>query len=243
MSGVDFAEVERHTDQVRIRLNLGNAPIPDITSILEDAGLVVLVRPLGEFGPDGLYVRRDQFSVALLNGDKYLPRLRFTGAHELGHHEYGAVSALDEDIHGSAAPEETRANAFAASFLMPREALAERVGGRQPVPAELVLDVANEFGVSYETLVYRLHNTRLLRGGAAARDSLLAERSFLFTADLRQRRLETRSIVPSDYVVRAVRAYRGDRISLDRLAELLYADREGMATALKEAGLLHPEDG
>lgn len=239
---VDFAEVERHTAEVRARLNLGDAPIPDITSTLEDAGLVVLVRPLGETGPDGLYVRRHDFNVVLLNGDKYLPRLRFTGAHELGHHEYGATGVIDEDIHGSAAPDEKRANAFAASMLMPRSALAERVADRQPVPAELVLEVANEFGVSYETLVYRLHNTGLLHGGAAARDSLMAERSFLFTADLRQRRLEDRSIIPPDYVVRAVQAYRGDLISLDRLAELLFADREGMAAALKEAGLLHTED-
>ncbi|HEY5435889.1 MAG TPA: ImmA/IrrE family metallo-endopeptidase, partial [Candidatus Limnocylindrales bacterium] len=88
---VDFAEVDRRSVQVRERLHLGLAPIADVTAVLAEAGIVVFVRPLGEHGPMGAYVRRPDFAAVLLNSDVYLPRLRFTAAHELGHHEYGSA--------------------------------------------------------------------------------------------------------------------------------------------------------
>jgi Zn-dependent peptidase ImmA (M78 family) len=238
---LDYAEVERRTTDVRARLGLGAAPLGDLTATLADAGLVVLVRPLGVGGPEGLYVRREGYGAVLLNGDAYLPRLRFTAAHELGHHEYGAQAAVDVFIGATTDPEERRANAFAAAFLLPRVALAQRVVGPTP-SAERVVEVASEFGVSYETLVYRLHNLGLLPGGAQRRDQLLAERSAVMTNNLRQRRLERGSILPPEYVKRAIDAYARQDISLDRLAELLYAEDQEVGRALEEAGLLRPED-
>lgn len=242
MIALDYEEVERRSLAVRERLGLGVAPIADVPGTLADAGLVVLVRPLGEDGPEGLYVRRQDYGAVLLNGDAYLPRLRFTAAHELGHHEYGADAAVDVVIGATTDPEERRANAFAASFLMPRVALAQRVAGR-PVTAERVVELANEFGVSYETLVYRLHNLGLLPGGADTRDRLRSERSAVLTNSLRQRRLELRSLLPTEYVKRAIDAYAREDIPLDRLAELLFEDDEArLGRALEEAGLLNPAD-
>ena len=241
MTYPDYGEIERRAADVRARLGLGLAPIGDFTSTLADAGLVVLVRPLGQTGPEGLYVRRQGYGAVLLNGDAYLPRLRFTAAHELGHHEYGAEAIVDITIGATTDPEERRANAFAASFLMPRDALAQRVAGPSP-SADRVVEIASEFGVSYETLVYRLHNLGLLPGGAVRRDMLLEERSAVMTNLLRQRRLELGSILPADYVKRAIDAYGREDISLDRLAELLYSSDEAVGRALEGAGLLLPDD-
>jgi Zn-dependent peptidase ImmA (M78 family) len=242
MTALDYQEVERRAHGVRDRLGIGDAPIADMPATLTDAGLVVLVRPLGDDGPEGLYVRRAEYGAVLLNGDSYLPRLRFTAAHELGHHEYGANAAVDVVIGATTDPEERRANAFAASFLMPREALANRVTGPAITP-ERVVEIANEFGVSYETLVFRLHNLGFLPGRAETRDRLMAERSAVLTNTLRQRRMEHRNMLPSDYVKRAIDAYVKEDISLDRLAELLYEDDEArLGRALEEAGLLNPAD-
>lgn len=242
MTQLDYTEIERRAAEVRERLGLGTAPVGDFTATLADAGLVVLVRPLGPKGPEGLYVRRAGYGAVLLNGDAYLPRLRFTAAHELGHHEYGAEAVVDVAIGATTDPEERRANAFAASFLMPRDALVQRIAGPAP-SAERVVEVASEFGVSYETMVYRLHNLQLLPGGAARRDQLLAERSAVMTDDLRQRRLESGTVLPPQYVKRAIDAYTRQDISLDRLAELLFTqDETVVGRALEEAGLLRPED-
>lgn len=241
MTSVDFAEVERRAAEVRERLELGIAPVLDITAALADSGIAVVVRPFGDHGPDGVYLRRATFAAVLLNGDKYLPRFTFTGAHELGHHEYGTTSVLDLDIYEDKSRDEILANSFAASFLMPREALAERFPDPQP-EASHVLEVANEFGVSYETLVFRLHNTHLIPN-AATRDRLRSERAFVFTQDLRERRPSNPTQLPSDFVVRAVTAYRDSRISLDRLAEMLFQPEETLRESLKGQDLLHPEDG
>ena len=239
---LDFREVDAAAIKVREKLRLGLAPVGDITAILADAGLAVFVRPLGEDGPEGLYLRRPSFAIVLLNGDAYLPRLRFTAAHELGHHERGATAVIDLTTGSGVDPEEKWANAFAASFLMPGEALAGRVSQGEPPSAAKVLEMANEFGVSYQVMVYRLHNLRLLRSGAGDRDRLLRERSVVFSGELRNRRLDRRTVLPADYTTRAIGAYEASMISLDRLAELLITDPAVLGRSLEEAGLLHPDD-
>jgi Zn-dependent peptidase ImmA (M78 family) len=243
MNAVDFAEVDRRALQVRERLHLGLAPIADVTAVLADAGIVVFVRPLGDRGPMGAYVRRPEFAAVLLNSDTYLPRLRFTAAHELGHHEYGSAGVLDQTVGVfSTDPEEQRANVFAAAFLMPRDALSRHVAADQDVSPDAVLELSSELGVSYESLVFRLHNVGLLSGGAAKRDALQAARPMVLTEQLRRRKIERRTVLPPDYVVRALRAYDLYEISLDRLAELLYTDEAQLRADLSDSQLLHPED-
>jgi Zn-dependent peptidase ImmA (M78 family) len=242
MSGPDYADIEARARSVRDRLRLGIGPTPDILSVMTDAGVSVLVRPLGPRGPDGIYVRRPGIAVAMLNGSLYLPRFRFAGAHELGHHEFGDDRALDEDIFVATTLEEKRANAFAASFLVPKVAIAERMTFKADVSPERVLELANEFGVSYQTMVYRLHNSGWLRGGAAARDVLLESRSAVLTDSLRNRRVTRDTVLPLDYINRAIAAYRDQRISLGRFAELVFMDPSYARRDLGELGLLHAED-
>lgn len=242
MTSPDYAAIDAKAREVRDRLRLGTGPIPDILTVLGDAGVAVVVRPLGPDGPDGLYMRRPTVATALLNGSKYLPKFRFTGAHELGHHEFGEVRVVDRDIFDARTLEEKRANAFAATFLVPKAAIAERVEFKGPMDAGAVLDLANEFGVSYETMVYRLHNVGWLRGGAARRDELLASRSAVLTDTLRNRRVTRDTVLPLDFIERAVRAYRAQDISLGRFAELIGRDEMDARRVLANLGLLHEDD-
>jgi Zn-dependent peptidase ImmA (M78 family) len=242
MTTPDYVAIEARARQVRERLRLGTGPAPDILSVLTDAGLTVIVQPLGLKGPDGLYVRRPRIAVALLNGSKYLPRFRFTGAHELGHHEFGEQRAVDRDIFVAATFEEKQANAFAACFLVPKSAIAGRVEFKSDIAPERVLQLANEFGVSYETMVYRLHNVGWLKGGAGRRDALLASRAAVLTDSLRNRRVTRDTVLPLDFVKRAVAAYSSQSISLGRFAELLGMDEADARKGLADLGLLHDED-
>lgn len=239
---VDYAEVEGRAADLRDRLKLGSGPVADIESALSDAGVAVLVRPLGVRGPDGIYVRRPALSVVLLNGSSYLPRFRFTGAHELGHHQYGIERALDRNVFDAATVEEKRANVFAAAFLVPKSAISARVGYKTEISPERVLELATEFGVSYETMVYRLHNCGWLRGGAQRRDELLGARAEIFTDNLRNRRPPRETSLPLDYVRRAVRAYADQQIDVGRLAELLLLDDAEARRLLGKLHLLHQED-
>jgi Zn-dependent peptidase ImmA (M78 family) len=243
-----WAEVEGRAADLRAELRLGDEPVPDILNILEQIGLAVFVQPLGQDGPDGAYLPRERIKVVLLNGDRYLARLRFTAAHELGHHIFADGARLDERLFPPSSAvdlAEQRANGFAAAFLMPESGIAARLGLLQgQITPDQVLRLATEFEVSYEALVNRLQNLR--RISSADRARLLAERAAVLTSEFRERRLPTYERLPGDYVRRALQAYEDAKISFDRLADLLRAEshdeRLELARMLHEQEFLDPED-
>jgi Zn-dependent peptidase ImmA (M78 family)/DNA-binding Xre family transcriptional regulator len=113
------------------------------------------------------------FPLLFVNSAFTRPRSLFTLAHELGHllagHSDDGVS-LDRELTGSTDAERT-ANAFAARFLLPESEIVstlEQDGRRMST----LVDLTDQYGVSYETLVYRLHNLRLI--DADGRDRLMA---------------------------------------------------------------------
>jgi Zn-dependent peptidase ImmA (M78 family) len=130
-------------------------PMADLLAVVETrCGVAVVI--LEALGGDiaGAYLPRDGEPVILLNGSDSPQRMRFTLAHELGHHVFHDDHR--EDTHaGLAKPGhwiEVRANAFAAALLMPEAAVA--------VPADAVtLDdvraVADRFGVSLIAACFR----------------------------------------------------------------------------------------
>lgn len=183
-----------------------------------------------------MYVRRRDVGFVLLNTSKYLPRFRFTAAHEAAHHVLGHQVAVDQDVGQTGGdPQEQAANSFAAAFLVPEKALRERAEQTPKITPVWVFEVATEFGVSYDTLVYRLHNCGLLRGGYEQRDALRASRIGVVEEALDMPALPERTVFPRDYVRRAVAAYvRGD-ITLERLAELLEVDPQELARASDES--------
>jgi Zn-dependent peptidase ImmA (M78 family) len=226
---LNYAHIAHEADQLRNRLNLPAGPIPDIVAVLRQLGLKVVLRHFGVQGPDGLYVRRQELGFVLLNSSKYLPRFRFTAAHEAGHHVLGHRVAVDQDVSKTGGdPQEKAANSFAAALLMPEQALKERTAGRRTVAPEWVLDTATEFGVSYDALVYRLHNCGLLNGGAQRRDALLANKVGVLAESLEMPAPPAQTVLPTEYVRSAMRAYTEDAITLERLAELIEADPQAL---------------
>ena len=152
------------------RADLGytrEGPLPDLVEAIEEqGGAHVVVLELPE-GVAGAYVARADCPLLFVNGHQALARQRFTVAHEFGHHRMGHASVVDEQqaISGKLHdPQEVRANAFAAEFLMPRDAIAawgrEHVGGA--VTLEDVLLLACEYGVSAQAARYALQNAGVL---------------------------------------------------------------------------------
>ncbi|MEK6191360.1 MAG: ImmA/IrrE family metallo-endopeptidase [Chloroflexota bacterium] len=222
---LNYGHIARQADELRERLRVPDGPIPDIVGLLRQMGLKVVLKHLGRQGPDGMYIRRQDLGFVLLNGSKYLPRFRFTAAHEAGHHALGHSVAVDQDVTKTGGdPQERAANSFAAALLMPESALRERTPPRRHVTPEWVLDTATEFGVSYEALVYRLHNCSLLYGGARRRDVLLDDKIGVLPESLEMPAPPAITAFPVEYVRRAVKAYSDGAITLERLAELIETD-------------------
>ncbi len=133
-------------------------------------GVDVMVESLGADGPLGLSMTDPEFPFILINADVIRPRAMFTLAHELGHVLAGDGSEIkiDEDLRGNN-DEERLANAFAAALLMPAQrvnSLIEEHGRDAKCLAMMIL----YFGVSFESLIYRLHNLQVIN--ATGRDAL-----------------------------------------------------------------------
>ena len=154
----------------------GEDRLTGLAAAIEDRlGVDVMVESLGTAAPLGLSITDAEFSFILVNVDQLRSRALFTLAHELGHVLSGDGSTINIDRDLRARTDEERlANAFAAALLMPEPEIRKAIDdyGRG---ANCLARMLLRFGVSYETLVYRLHNLQnhqRRRTGSPADDPL-----------------------------------------------------------------------
>jgi Zn-dependent peptidase ImmA (M78 family) len=133
---------------------LGTDPIPRLVHSMEKHGLIVTLVPFAGAATKTI----DAFStshlarpIVVLTPDRAddVFRHRFTAAHELGHLV----------MHGDTAPgdpvQEREADAFAAEFLTPAEAIVPQLPAR--IELHELERLARAWGVAVESLVYRCH--------------------------------------------------------------------------------------
>jgi len=252
----------------RKRLSLGDSPMGDVADLLESQGVrtALLSLPDDISGLTLMDPRLSFFVVA--NESHHVLRRRFSWVHEYAHilldrERRGMVSrdSEREDLR------EVRANAFAASLLLPEGGVGDFLAGlgkgrgsrerwevydesdrQKPTPAEGraepgsqevqlydVVRLANRFGVSRLSAIYRLKNLRLI-SAAAAENLLEQERDGKGAQVERSLRLpswraprvsaETSgvSLQPGEFRGRflslALDAYRMEKISRGKLHEL-----------------------
>jgi Zn-dependent peptidase ImmA (M78 family) len=168
---VSIRQVRDAAAGARRELGLGDdSPLPDILALLEASGLRAFGHPLGVDGIDGAYeVVRDQPFI-LFNVEKVPQRIRFTLAHEYGHHVLGHGARPPEHVKaGDPSPVEREANIFASAFLMPEAGISRwfDAHGRPSVDLDTVTRIAAAFGVSAWAMRYCLQNLRYLRSDTA----------------------------------------------------------------------------
>jgi Zn-dependent peptidase ImmA (M78 family)/transcriptional regulator with XRE-family HTH domain len=166
-------EVADWAEKARRHFDLGMAPLVDLRGLLEAQGYRVFSVPLGQ-GDEQLsgvfFLHPELGPIVGLNEDQAYSRRPFTLAHEfahgLFHYDRPAVLCRMSDR----APMERFADAFAAHFLAPREALDERLrelGVKKVTRPEEVVHLARYFGVSYGAMERRLRVPQLLAGPAS----------------------------------------------------------------------------
>lgn len=191
MQGERIAEAERR------RLDLGTAPVPDVTDLLERQGIRAVLAALPD-DVSGLILQDAETGLLIaVNAGYHLLRRRFSFAHEYAH------ALLDGQRRGTisrprdaANLPEVRANAFAASFLMPEagvkrfmqgmakdptargqesfdatetvRASARYAPGTQDVTLYDAALLAHYFKVSRTAALYRLKRLRLINPAAFA---------------------------------------------------------------------------
>ncbi len=253
----------RHGDFVaqeeRSRLRLGDSPIGNIAKLISEQGIWVAACKLPD-DMSGLFTHDLSAGLAIIVHDGHVDvRRRFSYAHEYGHALFDRAEPYRLTQRANANElVEKRANAFAASFLMPRGGIEDRllqlnkgkpsrqeqiiydVAGDVPSKVEIrprtgsqtiswqdVRSIARHFGVSYESVVWRLRN--LDRLGGAEVDSLLLQKDKRLDLDGILKIKIGEAAPPPDnrdqelrnQVVRlAIEAYRREEISQGRLREL-----------------------
>lgn len=162
---VDQGEALAHEALARVS-SLGLSPVTsDLAGTIESAfGADVALASLGE-GFDGLAASSHGGRLILAAVTPVAYRQRFTLAHELGHllldDDQGVHTDTDIFVrHPSSATTEMRANAFAASFLMPENLLRSEVVSGFDEVAFARLSIA--LLVSPPALAYRLASLRLI---------------------------------------------------------------------------------
>jgi Zn-dependent peptidase ImmA (M78 family) len=135
-----------------------------LTTVEEDLGIPVVVADLPQDVAGTCWQGEDGRVVVWVNGRDYVPRRRFTLAHELGHmrcgHDAGTPVDTIETMGGHTTnPHEIQANAFAAEFLAPAAGVREMAGDDPTL--EHVVQIAARYGISAISALYRLNQLEL----------------------------------------------------------------------------------
>lgn len=148
-------EAEDLANEVRGSWKLGCDPIPNMTELLEEKGLKVLIADLPKrVSGFTCIVRRandlPDVPVIVVNKDFSLERRRLTLAHELAHRIIDPSNLSEKD-------EERAANRFAGAFLIPKEHLQKEVGKhRSALGYKELVDLKRMYRVSAAALLVRL---------------------------------------------------------------------------------------
>lgn len=154
-------EAEHLARDVREAWKLGLDPIPNMTELLEEKGLKVLVATLSDniSGFTCLVGRADRdwkLPVIVVNDRFSLERRRLTLAHELAHQLIDPESLSPED-------EEKAATVFAGAFMMTREHLLVEVGKhRHALGYQEIIGLKRLYRVSGAALLMRLRQLNII---------------------------------------------------------------------------------
>lgn len=123
-------QADRVAGAERRRLGLGNAPLPNVAELLETQGVRTAQVALPQDVSGLTLVAADVGALVVANLDHHILRRRFSFAHEYCHAlldraQKAAISRAEDRDNVL----EVRANAFAASLLMPAEGVQEFVEG------------------------------------------------------------------------------------------------------------------
>ncbi len=161
----DFGDAEDLAVKLREVWGLGIDPIPNMTELLEEKGIKVLVIELPE-RVSGLTCLVDRggdkapVPVIVVNINMPLERRRFTLAHELAHRLIHEDSAINH---------EKASDVFAGSFLVNAEHLKKGIGGqRRNISFPELVQIKRLYRVSAAAMLMRFKQVGILSESAVA---------------------------------------------------------------------------
>lgn len=151
----DQTTVKDIADKVRYQLGIYRGPVPNLTTLLENNGIIIVKFNFGTDKLDGLStITNKGYKIIFLNSSMPNDRLRYSLAHELGH----MIMHLDTPPKNIDTTED-EANAFASQFLMPEQEI-------KPLLYNLNLrelaELKRRWRVSMRSLIRRAHDLEVI---------------------------------------------------------------------------------
>ncbi|MBR2184295.1 MAG: ImmA/IrrE family metallo-endopeptidase [Prevotella sp.] len=132
----------------------------DIRDLVYAKDIIYREAPLENYDGRIVYGKRGKALITVNSNLTYVPRKRFTIAHELGHYilghnrkEVAHDNQASTEFYKSGS-QETEANQFASELLMPTSVFLEYIEGERFSP-RLMHDLAEEFKTSVTSVVYK----------------------------------------------------------------------------------------
>lgn len=151
------SDIERAAAEIRQQWNLGDAPIQQLTELLEDKGFKLLeVKADSDFVGLSGYAEGMRIPVIAVFKEGDCVRKRFTLAHELAHLLLD-FSRCEHDHH------EKLCHAFAGALLLPEKVIREEFGGhRQNITEWELKKLKGIYGISMQAIMARARTLGLL---------------------------------------------------------------------------------
>ena len=224
------------------RLDLGSRPACNLLNILENTLRFKIIHlDLGE-GLSGASMVDNTLGVGILINAHDAPwRRNFDLAHELFHIVTWHIFTHEEIGDGSQkTTPEKYADSFAASLLLPKEPLLaamREIAVNQQLKLVDIIELAKEFGVSSEAVLWRLLNLRIIKKSQV--DKILIDADFRYLDRNLRRGLYTEQKpekFPQRFISLACRCLMEGRISRGVFAEYVEIDRSEIDDYLSDAG-------
>lgn len=226
-------------------LDLGSRPALSLQKVMEQTlKTKILYVQLSDFGSAASTVHPIFGAAVVVNSEEAPWRINFTLAHELFHiltwdtfsaTEIEQSEALFKDL-------ERKAERFASTLLLPEREVRLELKSRiadQRLSFSDIVDVAREFGVSTQALLYRMANMNMvpwqMADDAKSNEELQA-------LDRRMRREAGFEVPESErFILLAAKCLRKGLISRGKFAELMEIDRSDIDEYLEYRGLPEAE--
>lgn len=214
-----WLQAESFARKVHNYLCLGDIPSTSLKRILEERYYVKIFHL--EFTGSAISTVSEEFGPAvLLNGRSVHWRRNYDLAHELFHLLTWSIFRVKREEPNE--NEEKLANSFASNLLMPEESLKQRIAAlvdkQEQAPLDRVDDLAREFGVSLDAMVYRISTLFRIKKEDTEQYLAVAKQLAKFHKPRDSEKPET---LPERYCDLAQCALRNGRLSLIQFAKYM----------------------
>jgi Zn-dependent peptidase ImmA (M78 family)/transcriptional regulator with XRE-family HTH domain len=163
----DDLSLSRYAARISRALDLGKRPALSLQQVLEQDFLIkVIYCDLENYGSAASILDDHLGAVVVINSSEASWRRNYDLAHEIFHLATWKFASPAEMVDQPYFNEiERKADSFAANLLLPAEEvkneIQERIKDHKIASADIV-DIARDFGVSFQALIYRMANLRII---------------------------------------------------------------------------------